>query len=300
MKLFKSSIFGLLLIGLFMSCSKTNEEVNPNSTRIYFPNGCEVLIKSHSFNLQWGELAGNEVLLELVDPTGKVIQIAHTANTGSFAWDVPVELEAGDGYKLRITGENSSPVESAQPFAISEPFETGTFTDPRDGQTYQTVKIGDTWWLAENCNYNNGSGSFYYFDDSTTWQKYGRLYTWATAKTCAPEGWHLPTDDEWNNLEMALGLDAAFAKTEGWRGTNQGLLLMFNGGSGFNASYGGYYNAMFDLYGHEGFEARYWTSSPSNSDSRIWMRLLHTLQGGIDRRQSTGTFGASVRLVKDE
>ncbi|MEJ2629601.1 MAG: fibrobacter succinogenes major paralogous domain-containing protein, partial [bacterium] len=107
-------------------------------------------------------------------------------------------------------------------------FKTGTVTDI-DGNTYQTVKIGDQWWMAENlkvthyrnndeipnvtywgdwhdlstgayCDYNNNEGNV-----STC----GHLYNWYAvndSRNIAPEGWHVPTDEEWKELEMYLGM----------------------------------------------------------------------------------------------
>jgi uncharacterized protein (TIGR02145 family) len=122
----------------------------------------------------------------------------------------------------------------------------GTMTDPRDGRTYKTVKIGSQTWMAQNLNYKTDS-SFCYKDDTSKCAKYGRFYKLATAvgmpesecgkgKACrlppgyvqgvCPSGWHLPSKAEWDSLiAVARSGGSAAGKvlksTSGWKKNNE-------------------------------------------------------------------------------
>ncbi len=96
-----------------------------------------------------------------------------------------------------------------------------------EGNVYQTVKIGQQEWLAQNLRstkFQDGSKintAFIPDDDKEKLLKYGRLYSWedvADKRNICPIGWRVATDDDWKTLETTLGISQEDADKEGWRG----------------------------------------------------------------------------------
>ncbi|MCL2100495.1 MAG: hypothetical protein FWH22_02140 [Fibromonadales bacterium] len=86
-----------------------------------------------------------------------------------------------------------------------EEWQYDIIADSRDGKTYKIIDIGDEIWMAENLNYYiEGSVCYNFYKENC--EKYGRLYKWEMAKEACPAGWHLPSDEEWTELENFVGL----------------------------------------------------------------------------------------------
>jgi len=100
----------------------------------------------------------------------------------------------------------------------------GSFIDPRDNSVYQWVKIGSQVWMAENLRFKPEKGSWCWENQEENCKTLGRLYNWNTAMQSAPPGWHLPSDEEWKELEMTLGLTKEQADAEGFRVDKDSLL----------------------------------------------------------------------------
>ena len=203
-----------------------------------------------------------------------------------------------------------------------------------DGNTYQIVKIGDQVWMAENLKvtrYRNGESipnvtdnsqwtnlstgaRCAYNNDNNNVATYGLLYNWHAvndARGLAPSGWRVPTDEEWKELEMYLGMSRSDADATGWRGSPVGGKLKEadtahwnspNEGatneSGFTALPGGYrlsINGTFHDIGGRG----YCWSSTEDSSASAWVRLLDYYNSGVYRDGYYKHGGYSVRCVRD-
>ena len=168
-----------------------------------------------------------------------------------------------------------------------------TFTDSRDGKIYRTVKIGSQTWMAENLNYDVG-GSTCYENDPANCEKYGRLYYKSTAMSACPAGFHLPSEAEWNYLEMVVG----GSKTAGLKLKSTSSWGSYNGVSGngtdeygFSVLSGGI-GVRGDVFLYRGMMSVWWSTTGTRV---IW---YHT--GGVSRNTLSGkTNQNSVRCVQD-
>lgn len=112
--------------------------------------------------------------------------------------------------------ETPQPIkENASPKPVDTP-QNGTFIDERDKKTYKYVTIGKLVWMAENLNFK-AEDSWCYDDKIVNCKKFGRLYTYDAAMSACPEGWHLPSINEWKYL---------FSVVEGERIDDLGLSIM--------------------------------------------------------------------------
>jgi len=214
--------------------------------------------------------------------------------------------------------------------------ETSTITDI-DGNIYKTVKIGNQWWMAENLNvkkYRNGHfiklsqdsaawadtvGSYCLYPSVPSVHPPGLLYNWSAVTSpdnIAPEGWHVPSDDEWKELEKSIGMDATDADKSGWRGTDEGEKLKISSSSseqgwtsyagiwstnesGFTAL-GGSCRLYNGTFGYLGLQATgFWWTTSSHSDDEAWYRYLDYKSAGVFRSHCDKNYGCSIRCVKD-
>ena len=223
--------------------------------------------------------------------------------------------------------------------------------DTRDGNTYATIPIGDQVWMAENMAYlpsvysvEDGSEDegyesdpFYYvygYDGTevsaakatSNYQRYGVLYNWNAAREACPEGWHLPSDEEWIELEIYLGMTPAEASEIGFRGTDEGLRLKSTWGwdyrkwkdyfgngtneSGFTGRPGGgrfinylIYNDPFTYYFSDlGGYGYWWSNSEADivkDETYVYYRALFYFSDEVYKLSTLKHEALSVRCIKD-
>lgn len=199
-----------------------------------------------------------------------------------------------------------------------------SFAFSSETETEKTVKIGQQIWMVENLNvtvFKNGDPIHeaqtyamweeftaqhkpawcYYEMDSTNSGTIGKLYNWYAVndyRGIAPDGWHVPSDDEWQTLIDYLGGDNLAggklkeSDTSSWKSPNSGA----TNESRFSALPGGY--RYHDGFYYKGYTA-FFFSSTEHSTCTAWTRLLNFNNSEVYRYFGNKWDGYSVRCIKD-
>ena len=216
--------------------------------------------------------------------------------------------------------------------------------DERDGNSYCSITIGEQEWLAENMRYlpsvnyltdaSVADARYYVYGydgmdvyeamENPNYSEYGVLYNWRAAQTACPAGWHLPSDDEWSQLEVYLQnngynfddyidtdndrethnvIAKSVSSTTGWADSDvfntPGWEQSKNNTSSFNGKPAGirYYNSQF-LY--LGYHILWWTSTTQSGDSdSAWDRKIEQDYEAMKRTRNHKSVGFSVRCVRN-
>jgi uncharacterized protein (TIGR02145 family) len=293
---------------------------------------------------------GVELMWECTDPEGDPIHydvyIGTTSNPPLAASGItgitysPGPLQHLTTYFWKIVATDNQgnstegPVWSFTTMPQSGFFTCGqVFTDTRDGNQYNTVKIGEQCWMAQNLRIgeqinanvqmtDNGIIEKYCYDnDPANCNTFGGLYQWNEMmqystqqgiQGICPAGWRLPTDNEWKELEGYA--DSQYPIGDpiwdgfSWRGSDVGGNLKQVGTSnwnspnagatnstGFTALPGGY--SAGDSFLSKGQMGWHWTST-QHSSSNALLRVMHASLSTVMRNDYTKIMGASVRCIR--
>jgi uncharacterized protein (TIGR02145 family) len=261
-------------------------------------------------------------------PTTSNGKTADGAGTGNFVSTI-TGLQSGVIYYVRAYATNTAGTAYGNEIVFS------TNIADIEGNTYKTVPIGTQMWMAENLKTTklNNNTAIPIITDNTLWKNatapaycwyandgttnkplYGAIYnffTVATGKLC-PTGWHVPTDVEFQTLEVFLGMDPTQANSYEWRGTNQGAQLKNTTGwatgmngtnsSGWSALPGGYRYGLTGVFNDVG-HLSYWWSSTSDPVNAMYRRLdgadsTGVVMNKVYRAGVVYTGGKYIRCVK--
>ena len=362
----------LFLYLCFMNCSKDEEEdqdLEDEITELCIPelnspvndarldNGCSDSSNPVVWSFDW-EDCKNPMYNIVVKRSGDTIPIidelvddseytysnpsSYIADTNRFGWT----------WKVRaLVDEEKGEWSEEREFSV-EPVNTDCennedfFTDPRDGNVYKIIQIGDQVWMAENLRstiysdgspiplvedaaqweIQQGSGAYCWYENNISNQyTFGALYNFyavmngeqssdrnpSGVQGVCPSGWHLPSDAEWKEFEMFLGMSQIEAANLGWRGTNEGseiagqIDLWISSGeltensefgtSNFSAVPAGHRNPDYSIsdFADLGFGTGWWSATDS------YAREIHHRNSSIYRNSFDRRYGFSVRCVRD-
>ena len=213
-------IFVIVFVTFLISCS-TEENILPlcilldpiaNST--YTPDDDLLIIVIGSDTD--GSVADIELLLNE--------QVIATSNASPFEFMFHLDGIAPGTYTLGAIVTDDQGGEASKEIQITVKSALEVFTDSRDGNVYRYVTIGNQIWMADNLAYlpsvnpsTEGSVNtpLYYVlgyegsdvsaaKSEDNYSLYGVLYNWTAANSCCPDGWHLPTDNEWEDMENSI------------------------------------------------------------------------------------------------
>ncbi len=204
-----------------------------------------------------------------------------------------------------------------------------------DSNEYAVIQIGEQCWMAENLRttrYRDGSrilnvqsasdwgslqtGAWVHYENQSLQEvEYGKLYNWYAVDSdhgLCPEGWHVPGDEDWMEMEQYLGMPDSELRGQGDRGLTHSIgdklrKTMWNrsrthisdsgNGSGFSALSGGFRNYYGVFFGR-GNLAGWWTAS-GDSVTRAWSRSIGINESHVSRNLSNKRSGYSVRCIQE-
>lgn len=188
------------------------------------------------------------------------------------------------------------------------------YTDTRNSKTYDIIPLGNQVWMAQNLDIgkvidgniepadNSVIEKYYYNNDPAMGQVYGALYSWhemmnysteESAQGICPEGWHIPSHEEWKRLEIYLGMSQSEADQMGMRGVHEGTKLRENGDSGFEALMAGK-RKPDGSFGSISNYTTFWNSSGSNRTLSTSFDVIYASES--DEKAN----GFSVRCIMNE
>ncbi len=202
---------------------------------------------------------------------------------------------------------------------VDEIYDSTSIYDVRDDNRYKTVVVGEDTWMAENLRFA-APGSYCYEDKDIRCKSYGRLYPWHVAmrlpadyveqsmtgsimaehQGICPEGWHMPSNDEWIALgQKALnmrrgGIGSALKSKEGWARGSAPISAV----SGFNALPSGSRFADGE-YAELGTSTYFWAAQGGDGMGAVYWNIIHS-KDDFTTMEDFENFSFSVRCVKNK
>ena len=196
-----------------------------------------------------------------------------------------------DQYEIHVIDVNGNTSRQITHLLADEPL-----IDSRDAKPYPVVRVGARFWMAHNLAFTTENSWCY--ENAAECDETGRLYTWNAAMHACPDGWRLPSDEEWIALEMHLGMSAEDAKKTGARGKDEGAKMRSGGSGGLEMPISGYRRPTGESV-RRGERAAYWAATEANQEN-AWHRDIRKDVGTVYRSPVTKTYALSVRCIRSQ
>lgn len=315
------TLFVIILL-IFVGCKKENQ-----------PPTCEILSPEFGSTFKKGEMV--TISVDASDEDGTISEVRFYVDgigkSSSKAWpynfDWDTDQEGPGNHIIKVVAIDNLNLEGEATINITILMSADDSSFTYEGREYRYKTIGSQTWMVENLGYlpavspssigSDSSPHYYIYGNegssvssakaNDNYSDYGVLYNWEAAKTACPDGWHLPSDEEWKTLEKLLGMIDPDANNTNWRESGDvGKKLKFasgwyNNGNGDNSSgfsafpSGRGYDGVYSNLGNSAF---FWTSSEDGLSNAIG-RTLNYGTDGVYRGGGPRRSGFSVRCLKD-
>jgi uncharacterized protein (TIGR02145 family) len=329
----KMTVIGIITISVFVFVSCTKEKVNLPVVITMAPEEAlttTAMLPGKITNNGGGTISASGVCWSTSqNPDLNDNFTTDIVQSGMFTSNV-TGLTSNTVYFYRAYATNEAGTSFGKEYYLVTSF--GTVTD-FEGNSYNTVKIGSQIWMRENLRatkYSDGTDIPSVFSPSTE-ARLGKLYTWQAAmknssqssatpsgvQGACPAGWHLPSNDEFGQLEYFLGVPSAQLSILGqYRGDDHaklikdadpalwGSTLPAINSTGFSALPTGiWYNGSLLQIGEDGKIAAWWTTSVNITGGG--QTISHTIGSSNNWFWVSGSIspspgnGLSLRCIKD-
>lgn len=233
---------------------------------------------------------------------------------GTYTFTVPDTLASltvtatifGNGYYSSSTSRSFTAVKPKESIPVLLPPSAKSFSDERDGKKINYVRSGDLDWMIGNLSYaETGAG---YSDCDVMKDITGTFYTWDAAIDACPDGWRLPTKDEYlalcgGRFEGAAGslmVNAYFNEDRMWEYWPEVDITNKTSFSALPAGYGNFDGEKWSFTGMNEYAA-WWTADSFDDDKAKAVYIMLNVQSpdvalGYGHKEF---FGANVRCVRD-
>lgn len=199
--------------------------------------------------------------------------------------------------------EKSTELEPFDASKVCPESKRGTFVDERDGQEYKYTTIGDQVWMAENLNYAVGYEIIDMYPSSCSSYKdncdgRGLLYPFDYIRSACPSGWHLPKQEEWDELyDKVGGIDVAGERlkaVEGWTPLNREDPRGGTDDCGFSLK-----PALASGMNRDGYAAELWSASLEELNGNPITEYFYSNKSFVRVYYRTDWQYYSIRCVKN-